>query len=56
MQKNDLWALPKHYGRSLTSELYFGIEESKRKLRIRKNICRAVCAVVIVAALVILGV
>lgn len=54
MQQNDLWDLPKHYGRSLASELYFGIEESKRKLRIRKNIVRVVCAVAIMTAVVIM--
>ena len=56
MQKHDLWDLPKHYGRSLNCELYLGIEKSKRKLRFRMNIVRVICAVLIVAAVVILGV
>lgn len=54
MKNHDLWDLPKHYGRSLTSEVHFGIEESKRKRRIRKNIALMVCAVVVLAVLIIL--
>lgn len=55
MQKHNLWDLPKHYGCSLTSKLYFSIEESRRKLRIRMTIGRVVCAVVVLAAVVIMG-
>lgn len=54
MQKND-WDLPKHYGRGLNYELYLSIEKSKRKLRLRKNIVRVFCAVVVLMAVVMMG-